>query len=816
MSFPRRAVVLALLLLGARAPAAAPAPPLALSPAEVTLRGKADRQQLLVTGSADGRPVDRTHQARFHTESPLVVAVSPVGLVTPVGDGTGTIVATFDGRQVRATVRVSSARDYLPVTFERDVQPILARNGCNSGGCHGKSRGQNGFQLSLLGFDPDFDHAAITREARGRRVFPASPKNSLFLLKGAAQVPHGGGKRLRPGEAGYDQLLRWLVDGAPRTPADAPALQRITVEPSERLLAKGGEQQLLVTAHYSDGSRRDITHLSTFQSSESVLAAVSADGLIRAGPLPGEAAVMARFMEKFAVCNVVIPLPGKVPDALYANLPRRNFIDGHVWNKLHQLGIRPSEQAPDHTFLRRAYLGIIGRLPTPDEVRAFLSDTRPDRRAKLVDRLLERPEYADFWANKWADLLRPNPYRVGIKAVFNLDGWLRESFRKNVPYDRFVHDLLTARGSTFRNGAATVFRDRREPEEITTMVSQLFLGVRLDCARCHHHPFEVWGQDDFFSLAAYFSRIGRKGTGLSPPISGGEEFIYLAPHGEVRHPVTGKVLAPRPLFGKAGPLEEERDPREVFADWVVSRDNPYFARVIVNRVWADLMGRGIVEPVDDLRATNPPSNGPLLDALADDFRRNGHDLKKLIRTITTSYVYGLSSLPSSRNVADTRNYSRHYRQRLRAEVLLDAITDVTGVSETFAAMPYGSRAMELWTVRSQSVFLDSFGRPDPNQDPPCERTSDTTVVQALHLMNSPGVHRKVTSDDGRAARLAKSKKSPAEIVDELYALVYSRRPTADELAACLKVFAEKGTTRRQATEDVLWALLNTPEFVFLD
>lgn len=703
-----------------------------------------------------------------------------------------------------------------PVTFERDVIPILTRAGCNAGACHGKARGQNGFALSLLSYDPDFDYHAIVSEARGRRIFAAAPEFSLLLRKASAQLPHGGGKRLERGSPGYEVLHRWIEAGLPRTPANAPKLLRITVEPTERILAAGGTQQLLVTAHDSDGSARDVTHLATFQSNESTIAAVDADGRIKAGPLPGEAAVMARFMEKFVVCNVSIPLAGDVPAALYARLPRANFIDGHVWNKLQRLGITPSEPAGDAVFLRRASLDVIGRLPTPAEVRAFLADKSPDKRAKLIDRLLERPEYADYWANKWADLLRPNPYRVGIKAVYNLDAWLRDAFRKNKPYDQFVRELLTAKGSTFRNGAAVVFRDRREPDEITTIVSQLFLGVRLDCARCHHHPFEVWGQDDFYSLAAFFARIGRKGVGLSPPISGGEEIIFAGNRGEVRHPVSGKVLPPRPLGGSPAVLDEDHDPREVLADWLTAADNPYFARVLVNRVWAELMGRGLVDPVDDLRATNPPSNGPLLDALAVEFRKQRYDLKKLIRTIMSSYVYGLSSTPSKRNVADTRNYSRHYRQRLRAEVLLDAVSDITQVPETFAAAPPGSRAMELWTVRSQSMFLDSFGRPDPNQDPPCERTSDTTVVQALHLMNAPNLHRKVTADSGRAAALAKSAKSPQQIVEELYLLAYGRLPSAEEKADCVKLFEEKGVPRRQATEDLLWALLNTPEFIFKD
>ena len=708
------------------------------------------------------------------------------------------------------------AAELPPVTFERDIQPILTRHGCNAGACHGKARGQNGFALSLLGYDSDFDYAAITREARGRRLFPASPDASLLLQKPSGQLPHGGGKKLPLDHPDFEKLRRWIVAGTPRTPADAPKLERISVFPTERILAPKATQQLVVTAHYSDGKTEDVTRLAAFQSNDAVFAAVDANGFVKAGPLPGEAAIMTRFQAKFAVCNVLVPLPGTVPADLYTKLPRKNFLDGHVWDKLKRLGVTPSGIANDATFHRRAFLGVIGRLPTPDETRTFLKDADPAKREKLIDRLLERPEYADFWANKWADLLRPNPYRVGIKAVFNLDAWLRDSFRKNKPYDQFVRELLTAQGSTFRNGAVVVFRDRRDPDEIAPMVSQLFLGVRLECAKCHQHPFEIWGQKDFYSFAAFFGRVGRKGVGLSPPISGGEEAFFARAAGQVKHPLTGEVLPPTPLLGKPVEVAPDDDPRQTLVEWVTATNNPFFAKVIVNRVWADLMGRGLVDPVDDLRATNPPSNGPLLDALADDFRASGYDLKKLIRRIATSHVYELSSIPSDRNAGDSRNYSRHYRTRLRAEVLLDAVSDVTGVPERFEGMPPGSRAMEAWTVRFDSKFLDSFGRPDPNQDPPCERTPDTTVVQALHLMNAPNVQRKITADDGRAAKLAASKLTPAEIVEELYLLAYNRPPNAEEKAACVARFEKPTAKRREAVEDLMWALMNTPEFVFGD
>lgn len=522
-------------------------------PSEVVLVGRDARQQLLVTDAAGEQPVDATRLAEYRSEAPEIVEVDSSGLVRPVADGVGTIVVAVDDREARVQVDVRHAAEVLPSNFENDIQPILTANGCNSGACHGKQRGQNGFQLSLLGFDDDFDYAAITTEARGRRIFPAAPEQSLLLMKGSALAPHGGGKRLDPHGDDYLALRRWIEAGMPRRTADEPVLVGITLEPTDRVLRIGSEQQLLVTAHYSDGSTRDVTRRSAYQSNESVIAEVDAGGLIRVGQLPGEAAIMARYMDEIATCAVVVPYEQQVPPELLASLPRDHFVDDLVWKKLEQLNLAPSPPAPDHTFVRRAYLDVLGRLPTPDETRSFLEDGAPDKRARLVDHLLEQGEYADHWANKWVDLLRPNPYRVGIKAVLNYDNWIRDAFRKNKPYDQFVRELVSAQGSTWREGNVTLFRDRRSPDEVTTMVSQLFLGIRLECAKCHHHPFEVYGQDDFYSFAAYFARIGTKGTGLSPPISGGEEMFFTKKGGSVKHPLTGEVLPPRPLFGEAPP-----------------------------------------------------------------------------------------------------------------------------------------------------------------------------------------------------------------------------------------------------------------------
>ncbi|HEY2253969.1 MAG TPA: DUF1549 and DUF1553 domain-containing protein [Planctomycetaceae bacterium] len=703
------------------------------------------------------------------------------------------------------------------VTFESDVQPLLTRLGCNAGACHGKSRGQNGFALSLLGFDSDFDYAALVGEARGRRVFQAAPESSLVLRKAAGQVPHGGGKRLEVGSSHFEILRRWIEAGAPRTPADAPRLLRVTAEPATRSLAPQENFKLRVIAEYSDGKRRDVTDAAAYQSNDKTIAAVveGADGMIQAGPVPGEAAIMARYMNFITVCAVTIPLPGSVPEAAYEKLPRSNEIDDLVWKKLKLLGMLPSPAAGDATFQRRAYLRAIGRLPSPDETRAFLTDSSAGKRELLIDRLLERPEYADFWANKWADLLRPNPYRAGMKAVWNLDAWLRNAFRRNMPYDQFVRELLTAQGSTWHNGATVIFRDRPDTVEIGASVSQLFLGTRLECAKCHHHPFEVWSQDDFYGFASFFSRVGHKGAGLSPPISGGEEMIFTTASGRLNHGRTGEPVSPKLLGGAPLTLGADQDPRAVLVEWMTSPDNPYFAKVMANRVWAELMGQGLVDPVDDMRATNPASNEPLLDYLAKDFRQQGYDIKKLIRRIMTSSVFGLSSTPSERNVADVRNFSRYYRQRLRAEVLLDAVNDVLGVEEEFAAMPAGSRATQVWTYRASSFFLDTFGRPDPNQDPPCERTSESTAPQILHLMNSPALNHKLALDTARPAKMAAGSESNEKIVEETYLLVYSRNPTDDEKHVALE-FLTKGDQRRRNIEDLFWALLNTPEFLFID
>ncbi|MBL8892746.1 MAG: DUF1549 domain-containing protein [Planctomycetaceae bacterium] len=722
----------------------------------------------------------------------------------------------------------AGAQDLPAPKFELDIQPILTANGCNAGGCHGKSRGQNGFALSLLGFDDDFDYAAIVQESRGRRVFPADPDFSLLLQKAAGLVPHGGGVRLAVDGEAYQVVKAWIAAGMPRSSAADPVFERLQLVASQQSLAPGQTLAMQVLAEYSDGSTRDVTSTSFFQSSEPTVVSVNEHGIVRAGELPGDATIMARYRGQIATWATVIPRSEPIDPAKFAALPRHNFIDHLVWDKLARLNVLPSELVNDETYLRRVSLDLIGRLPTLEEAREFIDDTRPNKREVFVDRLLARPEYADFWANKWADLLRPNPYRVGIKATQSLDAWLRDVFRQNLPYDVWVRQLLTAQGSTWRNGAVVLFRDRREPEEVATLVSQLFLGTRLECAKCHQHPFEIYGQTDFYSLAAYFARVGYKGTGLSTPISGSEEMILVRENGRVAHPITREALDPRPLWKLPSELESStpaetsqtplnpfpHDPREDLADWMAAPDNDGFAEAAANRIWGELFGRGIVDPVDDIRATNPPSNPDLLQALGVEFRRVGYDQKALLKTIVLSAVYQLSSLPNSTNNQDHRNFSRHYRRLSRAEVIADALADVTGVEDHWPGMAKGARAMQMWTFRADSELLDVFGRPDPNQDPPCERLPEATMTQALHLMNTQTIQAKISNDSGLPARLTAQNLEPTALLETLYLTVYNRRPSETETARLLPLLVGENTTRRKTLEDLLWAMINTPEFIY--
>ncbi|MCB1231356.1 MAG: DUF1553 domain-containing protein [Verrucomicrobiae bacterium] len=706
------------------------------------------------------------------------------------------------------------------LSFRNDVLPILSRYGCASGACHAKAGGQNGFHLTVFAFDPEADFREIVHSDRGRRVFPAAPEQSLLILKGTGRIDHEGGEAIKQGSVAEQTLLNWIRQGMPWEVPGEPTIETIAVSPPEERYEKGQTRSVSVTARFSDGSTRDVTSLCEFTSPDTAFATVDEDGHVTAGHTPGEGVIVIRYLDHVDIARVTVPPDRLQPDAAYAALPVNNEIDRYAWERLKSLGILPSELCSDAEFLRRATLDVTGRLPDPEMAKAFLADASPDKRAKLVDTLLSDANaaaYADFWSTKWGDLLRPNTQRVGVKPVYLLDDWIRQRFRENTPWDAFVTELLTAQGSSHEYGPIALWRDKREPADMAEFVSRIFLGVRLDCAKCHHHPSEKWGQDDYYALAAFFGSMKHKGQGISAPISGEPEYWWHQPGqtGTVKHPVTEVVLAPKPPDGPVfDELQDQTDPRAALAGWMTSPDHPQFAKATVNRVWGELFGRGIVHPVDDFRASNPGTNEPLLDWLAADFARDGYDVKNLLSTILNSRLYQLSSLPNETNLADLTHFSRAYRRRLPAEVLLDAVTELTGKPETFQGLPKGATAMQQWNHKLSNDFLDAFGRPDSSADCPCERDRSPSVVQALHLMNSDQFQAKLADAEGWAANLAKSESTETELVDRLYLASLSRPPTEEERKTAIAYFASEGLTRQQAIEDILWSLVNSAAFVF--
>lgn len=699
------------------------------------------------------------------------------------------------------------------VSFENDVLPILTRAGCMAGSCHAKADGQNGFSLSIFSFDPDSDYREIVYDARGRRVFPASPDHSLLLLKATNAVAHEGEKRFEKDSEFYRVIRQWIAEGAPRRLENEPDPAGIAIEPAEAVFQKGETKQLKVIVSYTDGTKRDVTHLCEYSSNDKAFASVDHDGKVTAGSVPGENSVIVRYVDQIAAMRLVIPPDTLLPADRYTALPRHNQIDDLAYARFQELGLFPSEPCRDDEFLRRATLDVLGRLPTLDETRAFLADGAPDKRTKLIDRLLapeNRFAYANHWAVKWGDLLRPNTQRVGVKPVYLFDQWLREKFRDNTTWDALVTELLTASGSTHEYGPVAVIRDKREAADMAEFVSQLFLGVRLNCAKCHHHPSERWSQDDYYSMAAFFGSMKQKGQAISAPISGEPEYWWFEPGGKVTHPVSEAVMVPRPPGGEAfASIDPAADPRAVFATWLTGKDNPHFAKAMVNRIWAEMFGRGLVDPVDDFRASNPPVNAPLLDWLAQDFAAHGFDQKHTLRIILGSRVYQQSSVPNEHNVADQRNFSRSYRRRLSGEVLLDAITEITGQPEKLSGLPADGRAMHQWNHLLASEFLDAFGRPDSSAAPPCERETGGSVVQALHLMNSTSLQKKLTASSPWIDSLI-TKPAP-EAVEEIYLRLFSRKAEDTEKQIALAHLGEKPDRARY--EDLLWSLLNAAEFV---
>jgi hypothetical protein len=695
--------------------------------------------------------------------------------------------------------------------FETDVVSILSRFGCNSSGCHGKAEGQNGFKLSIFGFDALADHIALTSESRGRRTNPAVPERSLLLQKACGDVPHGGGVRIKKDSVEYRTLRNWIASGLPFGEPTAPRVVSITVTPREQLMKFKATQPLKVVAKFDNGVEEEVTRHAKFQSNNEGLAGVDEYGLVTTGETPGDVAVMASYLGAVDVFRVLIPQPidsAKVVPSTTGASTEGNFIDPLVEAKLTKLNIQPSELCSETDFLRRAFLDVIGTLPKLDEARKFLDDQRPDRRARLIDELLKRPEYADYWALKWSDLLRAERPTLGHAGAHAYYRWMRDSFATNKPFDRFARELLTAEGLLRDQPAGYVFKAVKQPGEQAATISQVLLGVRIECAKCHHHPFDRWSQTDYFGMEAFFTQITFKPTPQG-------EMLLTRDSGPTKHSRTGEVVFAHALGEPMPAQSPDGDRRQLLAEWMTSPKNPFFARNVVNRLWAHLLGRGIVEPVDDVRLTNPPTNPELLDALSAKFIESGCDVHQLIRTITASRAYQRSAHPNPTNERDEQNYSRALLKRLDAEVLFDAVCQATGTPEKFSGVPEGARAIQLWDSQVNHYFLKLFGRPLRATACECERATEPSVSQVLHVLNSPELQLKLSHESGTVARLVRRYPSdnPA-LIDELYLTVISRLPTADEKAVATKYLQDHESTRRQATEDLAWSLLNSLEFVF--
>lgn len=709
--------------------------------------------------------------------------------------------------------------------FTTDVVPVLTKLGCNSGGCHGKATGQNGFKLSLLGFEPAADHQSIVKAARGRRVAVAAPAQSLLLLKATNQTPHGGGRRTAVGSDEYELLRRWVASGAPPPTPHDPFVERIEVAPAEAAFNGRSNLPLRVTARLSDGSIRDVTWRAVYESNQAEVAEVDSVGVVATLGRPGRFSIMVRFGGKVATFHGTVPRPlreGGEGAARLAQLEEQldSPVDRQLLRQWRRLGIVPSQVADDATFLRRASLDICGTLPTREEAESYAADRREDKRQRLINRLLQRPEYASYFTIKWGDILqnRGRGYstkrqRAGTAAFA---GWIRDSLETNKPYDRFVSEILTASGSQRDNPPAFWYRQVRTQQDFVESTAQAFLGVRVQCAQCHHHPFDRWSQADYFALAAVFARVGRKG-GFADAEVPTDEVIYLKADGVVRHPRSGRLLRPKPLGGPEFQLSRYDDPRRRLAEWMTSADNSFFARAAVNRMWAHFLGRGIFDPIDDARSSNPPTNPDLLDLLAEQFVADGYDLKQLIRVICNSHAYRLEAAPNRWNRGDRQTYARFYPRRLSAEVLLDAISHALDSPTKFPGglgeFPAGTRAIELPDENVPASFLDVFGRPARTSACECERVGDPSLAQALTLINSPAIQQKLTDKDGYATRLAANQKPHTENVADVFLRVLGRPPRATERQAAVE-FLESESDRAEAYRSLLWSLLATNEFLF--
>jgi len=794
---------------------------LAVHPKEITLKGADDTRQIIVTGTlADGRLQDLSGDVDYISKENTIARVTSSGRVIPLGNGSTEITARFGDHHIAVPVHCESMGENLPINFANRIVPIFTKLGCNSGGCHGKASGQNGFKLSLLGFEPEVDYTALVRESRGRRIFLAAPSSSLLLLKPTGAIAHGGGRRLEIGSDEYKLIHRWIAANTPYGKPDDPVVTRITVYPDHRVMTRQNKQQFAVHAHYSDGSVEDITRRAQYESNDPEIAVVEATGLVRTLNLSGEAAIMARYQGQVATFRATVPLGVRIPEYRFE---AKSFVDRNIQKKWQLLGIVPSEACTNEDFVRRVYLDITGSLPTLTQVETFLADKDPNKRDKLIDALVETPEYSYYFAGKWADILRVKRGNQLNRAygTFAFYDWIRSALADDKGYDKMVRDIIGAVGDEIKYPPSVWYKDLQTPDQIVDNAAQVFLGVRIACAQCHHHPYEKWSQDDYWNLAAYFSRLGRKSVqvpGQPAQRQQQQQVLFTRASGNVINKRTGRSASPRPLDADPIPGEGVEDIRQLLVDWMVQPKNPYFAKSVVNRYWAHFFGRGIVDPLDDMRVTNPPSNPELLDALAADFIEHKFSLKHLVKTICKSRTYQLSSLPNEFNKHDKQNYSRYYPKRMSAEVLFDAVCQVTKSPSAFAGLPddtFGPRrAIMLPDESFTSYFLDVFGRPQRISACECERVSEANLAQALHLLNSEEIQRKLSQPGGRAEMLARDPRPEAAKVDKLFVWAFARKPTAEQAKVVVEHLAAHPKDRQVAYENVLWALINTKEFIF--
>ncbi len=759
---------------------------LTVYPGSIRIERARDVSHIIVTGHyANGRQQDLTRIAQFASSADKIATAND-GVVRPGSNGQAEIRVSAGGKSVVIPVEVVGQDQREPASFAFDVLPALSKQGCNSGACHGSPSGKGGFQMSLRAFDASIDKMSLIRADFGRRTNVLDPANSLLLLKPSMRVPHGGGLKLRTTDPAYRVLADWIAEGCSAdSPGEAKCVSIEVFPPSGRVLeAPAHTQQLSVMAKFSDGSVRDVTEFAVFTSSDGEVAAVDEKGLV-VGADRGEAAIVVRYLE--FIESTFITFVKDVEGYAWTNPPVNNYIDNHVHAKLKQLKYLPSDLSTDDEFLRRVYLDVIGLLPTIEEAEKFLASTSPQKRSELIDQLLERPEFAKFWTLKWGDLLRMTRGQVGPDGVHKYHRWVQGAVASNMPYDQFARELLTSSGSTLENPAANFYRTATDANDCVETISQVFLGARLQCAKCHNHPFERWSQDNYYGMAAFFNRLQRQTTARP-----NEMFIWTSASGEVTQPRTGETMKPW-LPGKGS--QDKVDPtdrRKTFANWLTQPGNPYFARIEANRIWSHLLGRGIVEPPDDFRESNPPSNASLLDALAKDFVESGFDRKHVIRTILNSRTYQTGFRPNSFNEDDSK-YCSHYQPRLlAAEQLLDAICHVTDVSETFAALPVGTKATQIPAPDLVShEFLKIFGQPERQTVCLCERSSESNLGMAIQFFNGPLIYNKIRNDKNRFRKMIAAKVDDGEIVRQLYLAAVCREPTKKELLACVAHVAAK-------------------------